>query len=124
MQGYEIDSVPVWMRGNKISDPLLIPDALMIPPPSPAAGKLLRLNNSLDMDPSIRPFSCTICPNRFKTRQHLTQHMRLHTGEKPYSCQHCHAKFSQMTPLKRHLVKEHGIECSYNPKVTTFNHST
>nr|XP_053642434.1 protein tramtrack, beta isoform-like isoform X14 [Cherax quadricarinatus] len=55
----------------------------------------------------MRPFSCPFCDSRFKTRQHLTQHQRLHTGEKPYACPQCRARFTQMTPLKRHIAKIH-----------------
>lgn len=56
----------------------------------------------------MRPFSCNFCDSRFKTKQHLTQHQRLHTGEKPYSCLYCQARFTQMTPLKRHIAKMHS----------------
>ncbi|KAK8401782.1 hypothetical protein O3P69_001111 [Scylla paramamosain] len=62
---------------------------------------------SFAADAQLRPFSCLFCKSRFKTKQHLTQHQRLHTGEKPYACSQCPARFTQMTPLKRHMVKQH-----------------
>lgn len=58
-------------------------------------------------DAQLRPFSCPFCNSRFKTKQHLVQHQRLHTGEKPYACTQCPARFTQMTPLKRHMAKAH-----------------
>ncbi|XP_050699416.1 zinc finger protein 48-like isoform X3 [Eriocheir sinensis] len=62
---------------------------------------------SLTTDAELRPFSCLFCNSRFKTKQHLVQHQRLHTGEKPYACSRCPARFTQMTPLKRHMAKAH-----------------
>lgn len=52
---------------------------------------------------------CHICGQYYKTRQNLSIHMRIHTGERPHSCSICSKKFIQPHHLKAHLKSRHDI---------------
>lgn len=54
-----------------------------------------------------RPFECTYCSKRFKSKNNLRQHVRLHTGERPYVCEICNESFVQMSSLQHHRNKKH-----------------
>lgn len=53
-----------------------------------------------------RPFPCAFCEARFKKKQHLQNHERIHTGEK-YMCSVCGQGFSRRHILKQHVFKKH-----------------
>ncbi|XP_046454630.1 oocyte zinc finger protein XlCOF6.1-like [Daphnia pulex] len=54
----------------------------------------------------IKQFECTICGVSFRTKGHLLDHGRKHTGERPFHCTHCGSTFTTGSNLKRH-VKSH-----------------
>ncbi|XP_057640697.1 zinc finger protein 69 homolog isoform X1 [Chionomys nivalis] len=49
-----------------------------------------------------RMYGCNICEKMFKQPIHLTEHMRIHTGEKPFRCKECGRAFSQSASLNTH----------------------
>ena len=47
----------------------------------------VRVHKGLDI-------KCDQCGYTCKNRRYLTQHYRMHTGEKKYSCKHCNKQFT------------------------------
>ncbi|XP_076050668.1 uncharacterized protein LOC143031107 isoform X12 [Oratosquilla oratoria] len=52
-----------------------------------------------------RPYTCRFCGKKFKRKDHLVDHERIHTGEKPFKCQYCGKGFVQRTNCKNHAVR-------------------
>lgn len=43
------------------------------------------------------------CPKAFKHKHHLTEHKRLHSGEKPFQCVKCLKRFSHSGSYSQHM---------------------
>ncbi|KAK8737517.1 hypothetical protein OTU49_004531 [Cherax quadricarinatus] len=68
---------------------------------NPHAAAAIGLDDTVE-----RPYPCHFCDSRFKKKQHLQNHERIHTGEK-YVCTLCGQAFSRMHILKHHLERKH-----------------
>ncbi|KAI4454402.1 krab domain c2h2 zinc finger [Holotrichia oblita] len=58
----------------------------------------------------IKIFACDICPKVFKRREHLHQHVKLHTGFRPFGCENCKKTFMRKEHLMRHLTSHTGLK--------------
>ncbi|XP_061672034.1 zinc finger protein 37-like [Syngnathoides biaculeatus] len=53
-------------------------------------------------------FSCTFCAKSFAKNQHMTRHMRTHTGEKPFRCSVCGKTFARKEHVDSHMTTHTG----------------
>lgn len=51
---------------------------------------------------------CEICLKSFKRREHLYQHVKLHTGFRPFVCEYCNKAFMRKEHLLRHMTLHSG----------------
>ncbi|CAC5404668.1 SMARCE1 [Mytilus coruscus] len=56
-----------------------------------------------DRKESPRRYPCDICGKAFKHKHHMTEHKRLHTGEKPFQCKRCLKRFSHSGSYSQHM---------------------
>ncbi|XP_069168375.1 zinc finger protein pat-9-like [Procambarus clarkii] len=58
-----------------------------------------------EVDDDEHRFICDICQKVYKRKEALTEHRRLHTGEKPFECDKCFKRFSYRGSHYRHKQK-------------------
>uniref|UniRef100_A0A8C2DEA0 C2H2-type domain-containing protein n=1 Tax=Cyprinus carpio TaxID=7962 RepID=A0A8C2DEA0_CYPCA len=51
-----------------------------------------------------KPFQCSQCGKGFSRIQHLSEHVRIHTGERPFECLVCGKTFTRERDLKTHQI--------------------
>ncbi|ODM90110.1 putative zinc finger protein [Orchesella cincta] len=56
-----------------------------------------------------RPFKCLVCGKRFRRKDTLKQHEKLHknNGEK-FNCPHCNKVYTRQDNLRTHYLQVHG----------------
>lgn len=64
--------------------------------------------SSIKNDTTMKTFACELCPKVFKRREHLYQHVKLHTGFRPFGCENCKKSFMRKEHLMRHLTSHTG----------------
>ncbi|CAG9761219.1 unnamed protein product [Ceutorhynchus assimilis] len=72
----------------------------------------------------IKNFQCEICQKKFKSKQQLVNHGRVHTGEKPYKCYTCEETFASNQNLFNHNKKHTGQYKSYKCALCDKGYST
>jgi uncharacterized Zn-finger protein len=55
-------------------------------------------------------FECSQCHLSFRTKGHLLDHSRKHTGERPFLCSDCGSSFTTASNLKRHIKSHSGMK--------------
>ncbi|XP_032161391.1 zinc finger protein 554 isoform X2 [Mustela erminea] len=55
-----------------------------------------------------KPYECYQCGKMFNRRHSLSEHQRIHTGERPYECHQCGRAFTHSSTLTRHLRTHTG----------------
>ncbi len=69
----------------------------------------VKLREHVDsLHPEVRPFECTICHKKFRTKSLLNCHFIIHNGEKRYQCPACSLKFLKKKYLTTHLLTHTG----------------
>ena len=63
------------------------------------------VNQPIKLGP--KRFGCPFCDSVMKKKDHMRDHIRIHTGEKPFSCTLCSYASSTKPNLKQHLTKVH-----------------
>lgn len=65
-------------------------------------------NNNNNNNNNVKQHICDICMKSFKRREHLYQHVKLHTGFRPYICEQCNKAFMRKEHLLRHMTLHSG----------------
>lgn len=69
---------------------------------------------SIQKNKSTKRHLCTYCNKVFDFRYKLKQHMLIHTGEKPFTCSICPNKYRLSQSLKMHMKNKHNLQKNSN----------
>ncbi|KAK8375558.1 hypothetical protein O3P69_008404 [Scylla paramamosain] len=103
-----------WLGGSEFSGGIATSDSYGgegSPPQNPVAGK-----DSVGEGAGIRPrlasgpklHHCSFCSYCTPRKDHMTMHIRTHTGEKPFGCPYCSSRFVQKGTLNNHIRTHTG----------------
>ena len=59
-------------------------------------------------DGKPRPYLCTVCDKRFRSKTYMNVHRKRHTGENMFSCTQCGKRFSSKSGLREHMNIHRG----------------
>uniref|UniRef100_A0A1I8JML8 C2H2-type domain-containing protein n=1 Tax=Macrostomum lignano TaxID=282301 RepID=A0A1I8JML8_9PLAT len=71
----------------------------------------LLLHNSSVHKADPRPFHCDTCGRQFSTSAYLSQHRRIHSGQKPYGCKYCDKALSHVQQHERIHTGDKPYRC-------------
>ncbi|CAL1274203.1 unnamed protein product [Larinioides sclopetarius] len=57
-----------------------------------------------DIIKGLPMYSCLVCHYRCPFSYDILKHIRIHTGEKPFSCPLCGQRFRRKDHAKRHMI--------------------
>ena len=52
-------------------------------------------------------YGCPFCSKHYGTKQHMTYHIRKHTGEQPFACSICDKRFKRKEVCNAHIRNSH-----------------
>ena len=66
------------------------------------------MRDHIHVHTGCKPYQCSFCSKTFCKKTNLDRHVRTHTGEKPHRCDYCSYSCVQSTQLKSHMMMHHG----------------
>ena len=112
-QNHELNNTQQNLDGSQYQSVYFLNQMLPVNSPEQNVDKTGRLKNKSYLN---KPHKCFICQKAFSNKSHLTDHIRIHTGEKPFHCDLCGRSFNVKSNLLTHLRNHAGekqFKCNY-----------